>query len=51
MSRDDPDNPFRLRKRKTPCRHDEAKWDGNSDWPGLVCAKCGLDVEEKDYEA
>jgi len=42
--------PDRVLKRKKPCPHDEAIWDGNTDWPGLVCKKCNKVVDEKDYE-
>lgn len=46
VSKDD----YKIRKRKVPCEHEEAKFDGNYDWPGLVCVKCGKKVSEKDYE-
>lgn len=40
-------------RKKAPCPHDEAVWDGNSDWPGLKCRVCHKAIpenREKDYE-
>jgi len=47
------DESRRIWKRKKKCTHDTAKSDGNSDWPGLICTKCGKQIpedEEKNYE-
>lgn len=41
---------WRVRRKKEPCQHAEAKFDGNYDWPGVRCVKCGEQVKETDYE-